>query len=641
MTPIQCTPTQPQLIAVSRLEKSPRNARRANASVGMEELKASLLAHGLMQNLVVTDNSDGSYYVIAGGRRLAAIHSLQAEGKLPEDFAVPCQIVTEEQALEMSLAENTVRLAMHPADQFEAFAALVERGESAADVASRFGVEESLVLKRMKLARVAPQLLAEYRDDRLTLECLMAFTITDDHRRQLKIYQSLQDWQKDDPSAIRAALSEEMVEASSKLARFVSLDAYQEAGGLIRADLFGEEVYLENPALLNELAESKLHDIRHALEAEGWGWIEINPDRDWEFVNRCSRLQPCLIGAPTDLLELKAALDSELAEIEQESDETESDALVERQQNLQAQLDDVEEQLSAFVGFDTEHKSLAGCFVSIGQDGTPFVDKGLVRPEHRKQLERDGWDGSPAKVRSKNAIPESLRRDLASDRLEIAQVEIAKNPTVALDLLVYRAVSELLGRQPIMDGPHIRFTKGCVKSNSEQEPSIAATALLEIEQALPTEWLTADSEAARFEAFRSLPESAKLELLAYAVASTLRPKLTAADPDEVTAYDMALSLTGANVSDYWRPTKSNFLGRITTRQLLALGREVLGELWAQASLGLKKSLLVDQLDRAFAMPEQPGRTPHQTGNLKNYLPQGMSFNIPTRTAETGKIQQAA
>ena len=65
MTYIQCTPTQPQLIAVSRLEKSPLNARRTAAKVGMDELKASLLAHGLMQNLVVTDTGDGTYRVIA------------------------------------------------------------------------------------------------------------------------------------------------------------------------------------------------------------------------------------------------------------------------------------------------------------------------------------------------------------------------------------------------------------------------------------------------------------------------------------------------------------------------------------------------------------------------------------------------
>ena len=57
----------------------------------------------------------------------------------------------------------------------------------------------------------------------------------------------------------------------------------------------------------------------------------------------------------------------------------------------------MEEKLAAFVGFDAEQKGLAGCYVSIGQDGTPFVDKGLVKPEHRKQLasllKDDGNDG--------------------------------------------------------------------------------------------------------------------------------------------------------------------------------------------------------------------------------------------------------
>src|SRR5581483_7338381 len=233
----------------------------------------SLLAHGLMQNLVVTDHGDGVFRVIAGGHRLEALRSLQAEGKLPEDFAVPCQVVTDERGLEMSLAENTVRLAMHPADEFDAFAALIDKGDTAAQVAERFGVDESHVLKRMKLARVAPQLLAEYRNEGITLECLMAFTISDDHRRQLKIFKSLQEWQKDDPSAIRAALTKKLMEASSKLALFVGLDAYVAAGGATRADLFGEEVYLEKPALLHRMADEKLTAIRKQLEAEGWGWI--------------------------------------------------------------------------------------------------------------------------------------------------------------------------------------------------------------------------------------------------------------------------------------------------------------------------------------------------------------------------------
>src|SRR4051812_5524389 len=101
MNNFENTTIQPQLIAATQLEKSPLNARRTGGRTGMDELKASLLAHGLMQNLVVTDAGDGNFHVIAGGRRLAAIRSLQAEGKLPADYAVPCQVVTEEHALEM------------------------------------------------------------------------------------------------------------------------------------------------------------------------------------------------------------------------------------------------------------------------------------------------------------------------------------------------------------------------------------------------------------------------------------------------------------------------------------------------------------------------------------------------------------
>ena len=404
MNTIESASVQPRLIAVTKLVKSPHNARRTTPKIGMDELKASLLAHGLMQNLVVTDSGDGAYQVIAGGRRLEAIRALQSEGKLPDDFAVPCQVVADEHGLEMSLAENTVRLAMHPADEFEAFAALIDKGESAAQVAERFGVEEGHVLKRMKLARVAPQLLKEYRDGGITLECLKAFTVTDDHRCQVKVFKSLQDWQKEDPSEIRAALTEKLVEASSKLARFVGVEAYVAAGGPTRADLFGEEVYLEKPALLHKLAEQKLDTIRKELEAEGWCWININPEREYEFISRCSRIKPRLIDAPSELVEFKERLDAELEQIEHSLADDESEELLNQQELAQGRLDEVEEKLATFVGFDAEQKGLAGCYVSIAQDGTPFVDKGLVKPEHRKELARLLKEEG-AEARSTNAKP--------------------------------------------------------------------------------------------------------------------------------------------------------------------------------------------------------------------------------------------
>lgn len=235
------------LIEVSKLEKSPLNARKTVSKAACDELKASIMAHGLMQNLVVTEGKKGRYHVIAGARRLEALKSLQVEGKLPADHAVPCQVVPAQDAEEMSLAENVVRLAMHPADQFEAFAALIDQGQTAEQVATRFGINAKLVEQRMKLAKVAAPLLAEYRAENLTLDALMAFTVTDDHDKQLAVYKSLKDWQKDRPSEIRELLTEQMVEAKSKLALFVGLDVYERAGGTVRRDLFGEEAYLENP----------------------------------------------------------------------------------------------------------------------------------------------------------------------------------------------------------------------------------------------------------------------------------------------------------------------------------------------------------------------------------------------------------
>ena len=106
-------------------------------------------------------------------------------------------------------------------------------------------------------------------------------------------------------------------------------------------------------------------------------------------------------------------------------------------------------------------KPLAGCFVSIGEDGTPFLDKGLVKPENKKLLAKllrtDGSDGVPGKAKPKHALPESLRRDLAAERLQVAQVEIARHPAIALDVLTFQAASELLGKARVVDGPDVEF----------------------------------------------------------------------------------------------------------------------------------------------------------------------------------------
>ena len=89
---------------------------------------------------------------------------------LSTDYPVPCRVVDDSgPESELSLTENVVRAAMHPADQVEAFAGLAGGGATAADIAMRFGVTEKLVEQRLRLGNAAPVLLDAYREGDIDL----------------------------------------------------------------------------------------------------------------------------------------------------------------------------------------------------------------------------------------------------------------------------------------------------------------------------------------------------------------------------------------------------------------------------------------------------------------------------------------
>src|SRR5262249_15688077 len=146
------------------------------------------------------------------------------------------------------------------------------------------------------------------------------------------------------------------------------------------------------------------------------------------------------------------------------------------------------------------------------------------------------------------------------------------------------------------------------------------------------------TEAERFRAFTGLSDKEKLDLLAYCVATSLQPQLSTGQ--EATAYELALSLTGADVAGYWRPTVANYLARITRAQLLALGRDILGEQWSQSSSGCKKGEIALLLERAFAEPEKYARTPEQIQTLTHWLPEGMAFSATAAEKPKAKKKTA-
>ena len=120
--------TTEQTIPLNQLIHSKANVRRTAKTEGIAELAASIEAHGLRQNLNVLPVRDGrKFEVVAGSRRLRALKQLAKAGKLAKDIPIPCFVLgAGEDPAEISLAENAIRAAIHPDDQFEAFRALIE-----------------------------------------------------------------------------------------------------------------------------------------------------------------------------------------------------------------------------------------------------------------------------------------------------------------------------------------------------------------------------------------------------------------------------------------------------------------------------------------------------------------------------------
>ena len=151
-----------------------RQCPQAHQPQADAELEASIFAHGLIQNLVGVPvaRKKGHYRIIAGGRRLDAIHRLIEKGRLPADHEVLVRIFSNaKDGREISLAENSDRLQMSPAEECCAFRDIIEvEKKSAADVAKRFGIEERVVLGRLRLANLAPPIFAALEADEITLD---------------------------------------------------------------------------------------------------------------------------------------------------------------------------------------------------------------------------------------------------------------------------------------------------------------------------------------------------------------------------------------------------------------------------------------------------------------------------------------
>jgi ParB family chromosome partitioning protein len=586
--------TTNETIPLNKLTAWAGNVRKTDADKNLAELSASIAAHGLLQSLVVRRDRKGRYAVVAGRRRLMALTALAEAGKVARDMAVPCHVLADgANGTEISLVENAVRQQMHPADEFDAFRGLVDDGLPAADIAARFGVSETVVQQRLKLARVSPRLLAAYRKGELTLAQIMAFAAADDHAAQERVWDELSDWQLDDPDNIRAALTDEEITARDRRVKFVTLKAYEKAGGTVRRDLFAQNedgVFIEDAVLLENLVAKKLERAAASVRKEGWKWVELRPSFDYGEWSGCERRHPAL---PADD---QARLDALSAEYDAvDGGGGGEDEIEARREDLAQRMEEIEDGEKSW---QPETVAMAGAIVAIGGDGKADIHRGYVKREDLPQTERKGKADRGEDDAAAPALSASLTENLTAQRSAAISLGLTLHRDIALAAVVHAMTLQM-------------FYNG-VRRDTCLQITLSRPALGDMENVVPYGRL--EQAVARWT--ERLPGSPAdlwtwclkqaqddlLDLLACCAACTVdavRRKGDRADSERLLHFDALAAALRLDMTAWFKPTAANYFSRISKDAILAVLQEAKGSTapaWAKA----KKADLAQIAERELA-----------------------------------------
>lgn len=622
-------------IPFNKLVLSQSNVRRLKAGVSVEDLAEDIARRTLLQSLNVRPILDaggaetGMYEVPAGGRRYRALALLVKQKRLAKTALVPCLVRDPRASVsanEDSLAENVHRAELHPLDQFDAFVALTHEGQGEEEIAARFFVTPAIVRQRLKLASVSPKLRQAYADGAMSLEQLMALTVSDDHKRQERVWKSIeQSWNKE-PHAIRRLMTEGAVAASDKRAQFVGLETYEAAGGVIARDLFEQDSggWLQDAALLESLAAEKLKREAEAIAAEGWKWVEAQISFPFGHTTGLRALageSPPLIAAEEAA---KVALEAEYDRIEAEYTDVE-----ELPEDVDRRLAQIETSLAAIENrplvFDPADIARAGAFVSIDRNGSLQVERGFVLPED--DTAEDGEGGQPGsagtpgrRVRvvaggaseededAEQPLPDRLVLELTAHRTLALRNAVAEAPRVAVTALLQQLVRETFALGSRGAGVEISARTALFGA---QAPDLQGSPAAQAAAARHARWQARapqDEDAIWFW-IEAMSEAERMELLAHCVSLTVNALHERANPygGTVTADGVRRRLRDAErmstavkldmAAAGWRPTAENYLTRVTKSRILAAVREAKGEAAAQLIDHLKKADMAREAER--------------------------------------------
>ena len=253
-------------IPFNKLMLSQSNVRRIKAGVSIEELAEDIARRTLLQSITVRPVLDadgaetGMFEIPAGGRRYRALELLvkqkrlaQAPRRSPASCA-PRASPRRTASRRTSSARRCIRsTSSAPFRRCARRARAKRRSPPRSSSASRWSSSGC------GSPSVSPKLLDVYAEDGMTLDQLMAFTVSPDHERQEQVWEAIQRSYSKEAYQIRRMLTEGAVRASDKRAQYVGED-YVAAGGAVMRDLFQSDDggWLQDVGSLDRLVAEKL-----------------------------------------------------------------------------------------------------------------------------------------------------------------------------------------------------------------------------------------------------------------------------------------------------------------------------------------------------------------------------------------------
>ncbi|HHR6225308.1 TPA: ParB/RepB/Spo0J family partition protein [Providencia alcalifaciens] len=573
------------VLPLSALVQSELNVRkRPIDEKALSELADSIQAVGVLQNLVVYPMDNDVYGVAAGQRRLLALQQLMTKGHLDSSFPVLVKVVSESDALIISLTENSQREAMHPADQLHAFIELQKTGKNASEIGDLLGFSAHHVKKCLRLANMAPELLAELDADNITLDQLQALAGTTDHERQVMVWNNAFGWKKE-PRHLREAVEETKTPVeNNRLVKFVGLDAYEQAGGTLEIDLFTEAGFIENAPLLEKLALDKLTACAELLaDIEGWQFGTARLERPSFYGNdgetlSLSHAPEAVI--PPEFVDLLAELRTREADLREQALNAEE---YHEQIDLWQAANDCENQIEGIKdrtknqAWTADGKATKGVVVFLDRDGEPCVIRGVIDLEQQAPQCSEA-ESTAERLNVQSTVPvkieftysAALCKSLSSERTLAVQAALTQHPNVALAILVHDACIQVLGSTYAKTAFNIEFSRA-QDELLKNAPTAQDSEALQLLNTQFESWSARfpDAWQADFSWLLTWDQVDLVALLAFCSAQTLS-EVNHYAPHDNTLAEALRPIEQAIAFDFrqwWQPTKANFFGRISKEQI--------------------------------------------------------------------------